>query len=165
MKGCSFPHTHGDAIRTPENQDETCWKPKTSISYETSSNLRTVKLQNRPLPTSFFMSPPKSEISRSMFRARLPSIFFRRHKGHACHLICALSPLDAAPARKKGPDVKGCRRLQAVAGTNYATSSEHTLNPQTPKPLDCNKNPCYAFRKTRSNRNSGPIFCRPLDKA
>ena len=38
----------------------------------------------------------------------------------------------------------GCERLRTVATVN-ATSSEHTLNPQTP--TEWNGNPCYAFGK------------------
>ena len=35
----SFPHRHGDATGKPETRDKTCGCRKTSISYETSSNL------------------------------------------------------------------------------------------------------------------------------
>ena len=41
-------------------------------------------------------------------------------------------------------------RLRTVANVN-ATSSEHTLNPQTPRPPEWNGNPCYAFGKNVHN--------------
>ena len=43
-----------------------------------------------------FLRTQKFATSKSMFRARLPSIFSASHKCHACHGICTLSPLDAA---------------------------------------------------------------------
>ena len=59
----------------------------------------------------------------------------------------------------------GCGRLRTVATTN-ATSSEHTLNPQTP---EWNGNPCYAFGKNmvssviKSLIKTYITYCQKLD--
>ena len=49
----------------------------------------------------------------------------------------------------------GCARLR--------TQTQRRANtPSTQKPAECNENPCYAFGKKQSSRNSGPFFCRPV---
>ena len=77
-----LPHRHAEATGKPDTREETGGRTKTRISCETSSNFHTFQLQ-------VFLRTRKLATSKSMFRARLPSI-------HACHRICTLSPLDAA---------------------------------------------------------------------
>ena len=76
---CSFPHRHGEATIKPMTRDETGGSTKTSISRETSSNFDTLQPQNRRFPTSF-RGTSTFATSKSMFRARLPSIFSTSHK-------------------------------------------------------------------------------------
>ena len=64
---CSFPHRHGEATGKPETRDETRWSIKTSISCVDF------------LQFSYFVAS-KSTSSKSMFCARLPSIFITSHK-------------------------------------------------------------------------------------
>ena len=85
-----------------------------------------------------FLGTSKFATSKSMFRARLPSISSHLTKCHACHGICTLSPLDTALTMRFAKTrhttrLKCCAchakwRLRMVADGS-ATSSEHTLSP------------------------------------
>ena len=81
----------------------------------------------------------------------------RNTKCHACHAkrgytTCETPKvteftIDTAIAASQEPlrtVANGCERLRTVAVVN-ATSSEHTLHAQTPRPPEWNGNPCYAF--------------------
>ena len=73
---CSFPHRHGEATGKPETRDETRGSIKTSISCETSSNFD-LRID---VFLRIFLGTSKFATSKSMFRARLPSIFSTSHK-------------------------------------------------------------------------------------
>ena len=57
-------------------------------------------------------------------------------------------------ARPYGDRADGCERLRTVADAD-ATSSEHTLNPQTPR---VKREPCYAFGKTSISYETSSNF-------
>ena len=84
---CSFPHRHGEATRQHVGAPKRAFRARlppllTLCNFKIDVFLRV------------FVGTSKYATSKSMFRARLPSIFIT--KCHACHGICTLSPLDAA---------------------------------------------------------------------
>ena len=97
-KFASFPYRHGDATGKPATRDKTRGCRKTSISYETSGNFHSWQHDKRtsfaasPIDTAtprenqtretrqVFLRTWKFATSKSMFRARLPSIFSTCHK-------------------------------------------------------------------------------------
>ena len=75
----SFPQRHSDASRKPELRDETYWSFKTSISCETPP-IFTFCSFKIDVFLRVFLWTSKFATSKSMFRARLPSIFSTSHK-------------------------------------------------------------------------------------
>ena len=91
---CSLPHRHGDARGKPETRDKTRCSIRTSISCETSK-FDNLYLQNRCFPPGLQeklkLLPQNQCFARDLFQ-----VSSHRTKCHACHGICALSPLRAA---------------------------------------------------------------------
>ena len=77
---CSFPHRHGHGKRKQEHRDGTCWSLKTSISWETSSNACSHFSASKSTFCYGFLMNLKIATSKSIFRARRPSIFSTSHK-------------------------------------------------------------------------------------
>ena len=69
-----LPHRHGEATGKPETRDETGGSTKTSISCETSSNFQLCS-SKIDVFLRVFLRTWKFVTSKSIFRARLPSIF------------------------------------------------------------------------------------------
>ena len=72
-------------------------------------------------------------------------------KCHVCHAkrsnaTCETSKSDPFCTTYHG---HGHTALTRTVADGCATSSEHTLNPQTPRPPEWNGNPCYAFGKNQ----------------
>ena len=77
---CSFPNRHGEATGKPETRDETRGSTKKSISCETSSIFILCSFKIDVFLTLSFLRTSKFATSKSMFHARLPSIFSTSHK-------------------------------------------------------------------------------------
>ena len=130
---CGFPHRHREATGKPETRDETRGCRKTSMSYETSSNIDSFDtLSNRLECHKAPRLPRKKDMTGCLetFEKKKFCSFPHRHR-------------EATGKPETGDETRGCRKTSMSYETSSNIDSFDTLSNR----LECHKAPRLPRKK------------------